>query len=117
MHAGPRRLVLPRFTLTETAEGPGDGVSKIGLRDGTFYYVRDKFTDAASSRVDGKPDWVERRIRSISNCPKRERRALGRSEHLDTHAVGRAAAARDGDLPRHCRGHDVLLQIPRGAQP
>lgn len=58
MHAGPRRLVLPRFTLTETAEGPGDGVSKIALRDGTFYYVRDKFTDAASSRVDGKPDWV-----------------------------------------------------------
>lgn len=54
----PPAVGITRFRLTETAEGSGDGVSKIALRDGTFYYVRDKFTDAVSSRVDGKPDWV-----------------------------------------------------------
>lgn len=68
MEVGSRRIVLPRFSLTETVDGPGDGVSEIALQDGRTYYTRKKFTDTAASRADGKPAWVNASFDRFPSC-------------------------------------------------
>lgn len=55
---GPRRIILPRFTLTETTEQSEKAKEIVGLADGGRYFLRDKFVPGRGERLDGKPRWV-----------------------------------------------------------
>lgn len=58
MNVLARKLVLPRFIVTELAEESDGAAEKIVISPSDIYFARPKMVPGESGRRDGKPNWV-----------------------------------------------------------
>ena len=60
MESKVSRIILPKFSLTETCASDSLGAARIDLIDGSHYFIRSKLLPTEKLRRDGKPIWTPR---------------------------------------------------------